>query len=330
MGGGLDLFPYSGKIKSMEAILNLFVFHDSYVVSFLVVGITIVVVMLLLFNQKSPEAVVRTEVEGGSDPIEGALRRVLGEKQWELASHVPSGRDDNSVRLVELEEEVLNKDRAIAELNKQLTQSGGGGSGGGDSSVTADNSDLMARINELEERLVEYEIIEDDIADLSLYKTENEKLKEELQSLRARLGGAAPSAVEDPGAPVVAVPEEVVPPPLESTEPEAEEADTKVAEMTPEPQETDTQAADLVAEFEKVVNNQGSLEEDESSSRVSNQGEEENTGRVVVSNGSPASSSEPVDLKTELKVHPQLRGVNPDSKEEAEIFISELKSLKKG
>ena len=312
MTGRLDLFQYNGKIIAMETILSLFVFQDTYVVSFLVVGITIVVVMLLLFNQKSPESIVKSEV-GGNDNIEGALRRVLGEKQW-LAS-APSASTqgasvgENGEILKELEKEVLEKDRTIAELNKQLTQSGGAGEGG--VFVDGDNSELMKQIAELEARLQEYEIIEDDIADLSLYKSENEKLKEELGRLKSQAGIATESTT-----PVMPVDE--------TTDPEP----SAPATLDVPEEEADSQSADLVAEFEKVVNSQANIGDDQESSRISIKGNGE-TGKVVMA-GEGTSSGSNKSLENELASHPKLKNISPDSKEEADIFISELKSLKKG
>lgn len=46
------------------------------------------------------------------------------------------------------------------------------------------SSELLAKIKALEGRLAEYEIIEDDIADLSVLKEENAKLKSELEGIR--------------------------------------------------------------------------------------------------------------------------------------------------
>ncbi len=57
-----------------------------------------------------------------------------------------------------------------------------------------------AQIKDLEARLAEYEIISEDIADLSRYKEENKRLQQELSALR---GGAVP---------VAAAPEPVAPP----------------------------------------------------------------------------------------------------------------------
>ncbi len=338
----------------MESILSLFVFHDTYVVSFLVIGITIIVVMLLLFNNKGPSNIVRSEIEG-SENIEGALRRVLGEKNWspDKASSAPG-----SEKVDELEKEVLEKDRKIAELNKQLTQSSGSGgdSGGGEMSAAAaagvnDNSDLLAKISELEERLMEYEIIEDDIADLSLYKTENEKLKEELERLKALAGGEQSVVEGEKEQEVNEVapeePQEEDSQEVEQSEPEVESAEPE-AEAQPEedeePPPKKVQPADLVAEFEKVVNNQVELDEEGDSGSVqmrdSESGDsgvqgpkEEGAGTVTMKDTETSKESSSMgneDLKNEIKIHPKLRNVDPDSKEEAEVFITELKSLKKG
>jgi hypothetical protein len=63
---------------------------------------------------------------------------------------------------------------------------------------------LEAKLKELEGKLAEYEIISEDIADLSFYKEQNTKLQKELESLKA---GGAPVAAETPAqAPVAEAP----------------------------------------------------------------------------------------------------------------------------
>lgn len=53
------------------------------------------------------------------------------------------------------------------------------------------NIEDQKKIKELEQRLAEYEIISEDIADISRYKEENEKLKAEIESLKAQLDSFA-------------------------------------------------------------------------------------------------------------------------------------------
>jgi len=57
-----------------------------------------------------------------------------------------------------------------------------------------ERSDYEAKIKELESRLAEYEIISEDIADLSFFKEENVRLTKELESLRSGDSGASAEA----------------------------------------------------------------------------------------------------------------------------------------
>ena len=298
---------YIVTMKIMEQFLGFFISNDSLVVSILVAVIAIILLLLLIMSFRNPEGVVLNEMgsaEGSNSDIEGALRKVLGEQRWMNRSQAADANAEATAALdgaseedlKRLESEVLEKDKQIAELNKQLTQGGGAaeGEGGGN------DAELLDKIKGLQDRLKEYEIIEDDIADLSLYKTENAKLKEEL----ARLQGAAPEEVAEPVA-------EEEPPAAEAAEPEADLGETHIPESTESEDdawgdvEDDAAASfgkDLVAEFEKVVNNQEASDGDE------------DFGDVDVM--SP-------DAKDPME------NVKPDSKEEAEVLIGDLKLLKK-
>lgn len=307
----------------METILSLFIFQDAYVVSFLVAGIMITVLLLLMFNFKSPESVIMNEVNS-SENVEGALRRVLSEKSWVGAQGASDSADSAEAvkRVNALENEVLSKDREIADLHKQLTQ--GNPLAG---AAAGDNSDLMGKIDELEARLREYEIIEDDIADLSLYKAENEKLKSEIDNLKG--SGATPIAPVVEESPVqeeemAAAEEEDISDVLSAV---ANEETTEVEETAPQGQWTEAEVSeesgrDLVAEFEKVVNNKDAIVQNEESTSKKKTVTDKDPGKVQMMG---AENSGKVQV-----MHPKLKDVKPDSKEEAEVFIADLKSLKKG
>jgi hypothetical protein len=105
--------------------------------------------------------------------------------------------------------------RAQAEAGATEAGAGGGsadGAGGGDGASGAAVAEAEARIQalqvelkSLQSKLSEYEIIEDDIADLTLYKEENQKLKDEVEKLRSTAGsGGSDVAVEEPATPAVA------------------------------------------------------------------------------------------------------------------------------
>jgi hypothetical protein len=317
----------------MEWFLSLFIFHDAYVVSSLVLAIAIVVVLLLIFNQQSPRAIVADEIEGSTERIEGLLKRVLKE------SKVAEENDSEQDSLEMLKKEVLDKDRTIAELNKKLNQGASGSSAVGASLPAVDTSELEQKIAELEAQLEEYELIEDDIADLSNYRSENTKLKEELARLKGIQGEETESAAPatEPGkelsqsldtddsasdahhdsdqntegdsddsrdSQVVTMAKGDAPDRGRSHTIEADESSDKSDNLDVQKSEQEDPSSepeateDLLSEFEKVVSQQESMQQDE-------------VGESPI-------------------IHPKLEKVPPDSKEEAEVFISELKSLKKG
>ncbi|WP_235046122.1 hypothetical protein [Bdellovibrio bacteriovorus] len=75
-----------------------------------------------------------------------------------------------------------------------------GGAGGGDAGMSsAEKEELNGKLRDLEARLAEYEIISEDIADLSRYRDENDDLKKQLEALKA--GAPAPAAAAPTPAP---------------------------------------------------------------------------------------------------------------------------------
>lgn len=125
---------------------------------------------------------------------------------------------------------------------------GGEAHAGGISAKEKD--DLMGKIRDLEARLAEYEIISEDIADLSRYREENDNLKKEIDTLKA--GAAAAPAAPVPAAAPVAAAEPVAaapappPPPPEPVAAPAPVAETVAAAPVVE-------AASVDAEIEAAV-----------------------------------------------------------------------------
>lgn len=72
-------------------------------------------------------------------------------------------------------QELSKKENEIRQLREQIENA---------KSSSLDASSLKAKIEELQGKLAEYEILEDDIADLSKFKEENAKLKAELEALK--------------------------------------------------------------------------------------------------------------------------------------------------
>jgi hypothetical protein len=127
----------------------------------------------------------------------------------------------------------------------ELAAAGGGGGGG--LSLDEQNN-LNDKIRDLEARLSEYEIISEDIADLSKYRDENDKLKQELEALKAG-GGSAPAAAA-PAAPAapVAPPAAAQPPPAAAAPTPAPAAAEPAAEVS-----SNVVDDDLMKEFAAAV-----------------------------------------------------------------------------
>ena len=152
--------------------------------------------------------------------IEGAMRRVLSSQAVQVAGTAPAAAADGTggdpAQLASLNEALRQREGTIEKLTQQLDKlrseaaSMPAGEGG-------DTTGLKAKLEELQARLAEYEIIEDDIADLSLFKEENARLKAEIEKLKSSLS-AAPAA----SAPVAAAP--APPPPAPAAAPAAEKS----------------------------------------------------------------------------------------------------------
>ena len=73
-------------------------------------------------------------------------------------------------------------------------------------SAASPSQQMQDKLRELEAKLAEYEIIEDDIADLTMYKEENAQLKEQIKNLMNNPGVAASAPVAGTPAPQAAAP----------------------------------------------------------------------------------------------------------------------------
>lgn len=148
-------------------------------------------------SQKNAEIASLHSRLGDKDRIVSDLEKKLSELRGQLAS--ASGADQDVVASLQAELDAAHK--RIAELEALLAKAQAAGS----SNPLAEKqlAEVSKERDELKERLAEYEIIEDDIANLKKYKQENEQLR---KSLAAYEGGAAPVAAAPVAAPVAAAP----------------------------------------------------------------------------------------------------------------------------
>ncbi len=181
-----------------------------------------------------------------------------------IATQVGAASSEAIAQLESLKSEMAAKEKKIQELNTQLSQAVSQST----KELKVDNSGADSRVSELEARLAEYDIISEDIADLSRYKQENEKIKAELASLKS--GGASSSQMES-----VAATAPIAPPELNiaaaATQPDAFEriiqapdlqvvsSDPNPSAVPPESPEIAANAAiddDLMKEFAAAVEGQ--------------------------------------------------------------------------
>ena len=160
---------------------------------------------------KAAQADSGASVDGDDDlvpaPMVAALREELEAKKADL---------------LKAQQDVMAKNAEIDNLKKATPAPAAPAEG---SVNAAEVEALKAKMTELEGRLAEYSIIEDDIADLSMYKEENAKLKNELAMLKsgAPAPAAAPAAVATPEAPKVE-PQAAAPTPAPTPAPAAQPA----------------------------------------------------------------------------------------------------------
>lgn len=240
---------------SLDKIIDFWIHHNEAIIQWTIVTIFLLVAVMIYFLIRKPDSELGSS-SGELHDIESSLKKLLEQAQWVQAQpHVQkksesSATDEDSLpeldeALKEAEadgqtggtggspsaeasaqlqkeltakvEEIEQLQRQVAELKTQPPVEGGGGGSGGDPEAM---KELQGKVEKLEAQLQEYEIIEDDIADLSHYKDENARLKKELESLKA--GGAV------------------------ATEDSAPEEEEPTSEAAPKKE-------DLVAEFAQVV-----------------------------------------------------------------------------
>ncbi len=187
--------------------------------------------------------------------LEAHIKALL-EQNLQNSSHPVVSGDASEVQ-VKLQAEVDKGQKEIQSLKKALeeakaAQEAQGAAAPAESGLSSEEKTrLEAKLNELQAKLSEYEIISEDIADLSRFREENSKLKDRIKELESQ-----PAAVPAPAvAPVQAAPPP--PPPVEPPKtPAAPPPPPPPAPAAPAPSEGSVVDDDLLAEFAKAVEEQ--------------------------------------------------------------------------
>ncbi|UXR66196.1 hypothetical protein EZJ49_08025 [Bdellovibrio bacteriovorus] len=189
-------------------------------------------------GQATPAAAATASAAEVSAAIEGAKESAAEVAQLRLSL------SEGHQKIAELQAQLQ-----AAQATEQASPTDGAAAEGGMSS--AEKEELNGKLRDLEARLAEYEIISEDIADLSRYRDENEDLKKQLDALKA--GGAVASAPE-------AAASEPAPAPAEAPAAEPAPDVAPPAEATPAEGGSDLIDDDLMKEFAAAVEGQRALD----------------------------------------------------------------------
>lgn len=228
-----------------------------------------------------PSVFPTSDLSSGNISLGGASSEELSQKMAEIAS-LNNRLMDRERLITDLErklndskssapssksnEEVEILQKEVSKLRTKLTEAenSAGANASGDEELTAKLGEVTKERDELKERLMEYEIIEEDLANLKRLQQENEQLKKTIASLQggaapaaAPVAAAAPAAVEEVSIEPEPVPEAVEEVAEAEAEPEPEEVQEEVAASNekeiPENEGEQKSAEELLSEFEKML-----------------------------------------------------------------------------
>ncbi len=214
----------------IRAIITFVAHHSDQFIGASLVLILITGMILLIRSIKEKDsdgAGGSATVQIDAATIEEAMKRVLSNQPLTIAAGasaggaIASGGGADAAAIERMNQALAERDAKIEQMSKELeamraqvASAASGGGGGGDGASALELNALKAKLDEMQARLAEYEIIEDDIADLSMFKEENARLKSEIEDLKNKIS-AIPVAAPAPAAPVAAVaaPAPAPPPP---------------------------------------------------------------------------------------------------------------------
>lgn len=187
---------------SLSSLIDYLLKHNEAVIQWLIVVIIGMISFLAIRSvfrkpvTRSAGAAPAGAALGSSEQIEELLNKILDKtNKWDQGAKpaaegsAPAGDGVSAQELEAAKSELAVLKSALEKKDAELSAAmAAGTSAAGDGAA---NKQFLDKISELEAKLSEYEVLEDDIADLSLYKEENARLKAEVDRLR---GGAVDEA----------------------------------------------------------------------------------------------------------------------------------------
>jgi len=275
--------------KEMEGLLTTIIDNDALSLILAVSGFFLCLIALMIY-----QFFYEGESTSGLDRRE-SLRAKNNRALSGSSTALSSGEEEEA--LSEANIEIIQKQEELQSLSEQIkvlqqekdavvvTSEGGADV---DPNLIAE---LEEKIKKLQDRLDEYAVIEDDIADLSLLKQQNKDLQDQLAQLQKN---SSSPASEDPTIEASDVTEQSAEAPVEQEATSLVDEFEKIAGLSNETEEPAATVSDLAAEKNKEADEQ-----------------EEDYGSIM-----------------EIKLKEM--GIQPDSKGEAEMLIGDLKSIRLG
>lgn len=267
----MGLTPLISRVKILEGVENIIQFLiDNNVLVILAVA-SAMAALLLVWSVRTFVKSAGEETSGSSgadlSQIEQMLKDVLSKSQLVTGAPAPAAGGEEGAQpdpmlkleIEKLQTELVQKQSEIEQAKKS--------SAGLD---PEEKKNLEARIQELEAKLSEYEIIAEDIADLSKFKEENVQLKKQLAAAQTAPATETPQAASATEPATVATPEPEKEPDPPAAEPNKEPEVTSEAVVSEAAAETaegaEAPAAiddDLMKEFAQAVAEQKAAPEAE-------------------------------------------------------------------
>lgn len=246
---------------NLESFLQFVMKHNTMIIQVLFATVLVIVVIVAFrtFFAEAKGSQPESSASGDLSKIEESLKKIIEQANKVPAAGVATqavasaGGDTEQVK--KLMEEIGLLKTELEAKQKKIEENGAAQASGAPAISADDKAKLEGQLKELQAKLQEYEIISEDIADLSLYKEQNAKLQKELESIKK--GGPAPAPVAEvvpevaPPAPEPASVEPVAPQPVTTTQTPAEVA------APAEPEVLNVVDDALMSEFADAVEKQG-------------------------------------------------------------------------
>ncbi len=280
-GPGVDVGKDYGDNHgmSLETIIQFVMNHNAALIESLIALILLAVLFLSFRAFKGAAEGASAGLSGDLGALEETLKKLLAQASLVPAVGSAVAADSSGVTKELISEiEILKGSLQDKQAEIEKIKASAAAAPAADSGFSDDmRAKLEAQLKELKGKLEEYEIISEDIADLSFYKEENAKLLKQLEGAKSGAASgsvaaaaapmaepAPPAAVEVAAAPLAP---EAPPAPAEavvvSAPPEAPPAPAAIEAAPPVEAVSAGVDDDLMAEFAKAVQAQNSGAEPE-------------------------------------------------------------------